>query len=65
MADRFYGAAVGAQLPENVTEASSTTSAAVELRISDSAYSAGKQSIVCAIRAILQYVETKEGSVIG
>jgi hypothetical protein len=51
MADRFYGVAIGGKLPTDVTEDSSTTSAAVELRISDSAYS-NKLLVLEALDAI-------------
>ncbi len=59
MADRFYGAAIGANLPNDVTEAASTTSAAVELRISDSAY-ADRRAVIIALRAIERYLEAVE-----
>lgn len=64
MADRFYGAAVGAQAPKDVTEAGSTTSLAVELRISDTAYS-NKLQVLLALEAIQDYLNSVEGSVIG
>ena len=59
MADRFYGAIVGDQLTSDVTEAASTTSEAVELRISDSAYS-NKEQVLHAIKAIYDYVRVVE-----
>ena len=59
MADRFYGAAIGANLPQDVTEAASTTSAAVELRISDTAYS-DRRAVIIALRAIERYLEAVE-----
>jgi hypothetical protein len=59
MADRFYGAAVGANLPNDVTEAASTTSLAVELRVSDSAYS-DRRAVIIALRAIMRYLEAVE-----
>ncbi len=59
MADRFYGAAVGANLPQDVTEAATTTSAAVELRISDTAYS-DRRAVIIALRAIERYLEAVE-----
>jgi hypothetical protein len=59
MADRFYGVAIGGKLPTDVTEDSSTTSAAVELRISDSAYS-NKLLVLEALDAIEMYLETIE-----
>jgi hypothetical protein len=59
LADRFYGAAVGANLPQDVTEAATTTSAAVELRISDTAYS-DRRAVIIALRAIERYLEAVE-----
>jgi len=59
MADRFYGVAVGGQLPTDVTEAASTTSAAIELRVSDSAYTS-KQAVRAALEAIEMYLDTIE-----
>jgi hypothetical protein len=59
MADKFYGAIVGDQLTHQVTEAASTTSEAVELRISDSAYS-NKPQVLAAVQAILHYLTTVE-----
>lgn len=59
MADRFYGAAVGANLPNDVTEAASTTSAAIEVRISDTAYS-DRRAVIIALRAIERYIEAVE-----
>lgn len=64
MADRFYGIAIGGQLPKDVTEAASTTSAAVELRISDTAY-ATKKHVIMALKGIQAYLETKETSPIA
>lgn len=59
MADRYYGAAIGAQLPADVTEASSTTGAAIELRINDSAYN-NKLGVQLALKALQAYLDTKE-----
>ena len=59
MADRFYGIALGGQLPTDVTEAASTTSAAVELRVNDSVYS-NKLGVRIAIEALLDYLDTVE-----
>jgi len=64
MADRFYGIAVGGMQPKDVTESGSTTSAAVELRISDTAYSS-KLGVLQAVRALLNYLQTTEGNPIG
>lgn len=59
MADRFYSVAAGEQLPQDVTEGSSTSSEAIELRVSDSAY-ADKLTVINGVRAILRYLEITE-----
>jgi hypothetical protein len=59
MADRFYGIAVGGKLPTDITEDASTTSAAIELRVADSAYT-NKLYVIEALQAILAYMETTE-----
>lgn len=59
MADKFYSAIVGDQLTHQITEGSSTSSEAIELRISDSAYS-NKPQVLAGVRAILDYLETVE-----
>jgi hypothetical protein len=59
MADRFYGIAVGGKLPTDITEDASTTSAAIELRVADTAY-ANKLYVIEALQAILGYLETTE-----
>jgi hypothetical protein len=59
MADRFFGAAVGANLPNDVTEGAGTTGAAVELRVSDTAYS-DRRAVIIALRAIERYLEAVE-----
>jgi hypothetical protein len=64
MADRFYGIAVGGKLPTDVTEAASTTSLAIELRVSDSAY-ANKLYIIEAVEALEAYLATIETSPIA
>lgn len=64
MADRFYGVAVGGKQVTDVTEDASTTSAAIELRVSDTAY-ANKLYVIEALRAILAYMETTETSPIA
>ena len=59
MADRFYGVAVGGKLSTDVTEDASTTSAAIELRVSDTAY-AQKLYVLEALEAIKAYLEATE-----
>jgi hypothetical protein len=59
MADRFYSIILGEQLPSQVTEGSSTSSEAVELRVSDSIY-ASKKAVILGVEAIKQYLIHKE-----
>lgn len=60
MADRFYSGVLGDQFPVQVTEGSSSSSEAIELRINDSAYGYGKIAILNALEAIKNYIITKE-----
>lgn len=60
MADRFYSVVLGEHVPQGVTEGSSTSSEAIELRISDAAYAYGKAQIDHAINALRNYLRTKE-----
>ena len=64
MADRFYSVLVGEQRADQVTEGASTSSEAIELRVNDSAYT-NKIDVILGLRAILQYLETKETSPIA
>lgn len=64
MADRFYGAAVGANIPNDVTEAASTTGAAIELRVNDTAY-ADRRAVIIAVQAMLFYLQATEKTPIG
>lgn len=64
MADRFYGIAVGGKLPTDVTEAAATTGAAIELRVSDTAYT-NKLFVIEAIEALEGYLMTIETSPIA
>ena len=59
MADRFYSAILGEGLPEQITEGSSTSSEAVELRVSDTIY-ANRLAVIIAVEGILHYLKTKE-----
>ena len=59
MADRFYSAILGEGTAQQVTEGSSTSSEAVELRVSDSIYS-NRLAVIIALDAIKQYLMTKE-----
>jgi hypothetical protein len=64
MADRFYSVVAGEQVAARVTEGASTSSEAIELRVNDTVYS-NKMAVLLGVRAILQYLVTKEGSKIG
>jgi len=64
MADRFYSIAKGEGLPHQVTEGSSTSSEAVELRVSDSIYT-DKLAVLIGLKAIVAYLEAKETSPIA
>ena len=64
MADRFYGVILGEQLPSQVVEAGTTTSKAIELRVSDSIY-ATKLNVLLGLEAIKGYLETVETSPIA
>jgi hypothetical protein len=59
MADRFYSIILGEQVASKVTEGSSTSSEAVELRVSDSIY-ADKKAVLLGLEAIKAYLITKE-----
>lgn len=64
MADRFYSVVKGEGLPSQVTEGSSTSSEAIELRVNDSIYTT-KLDVILGVRALLAYLETKETSPIA
>jgi hypothetical protein len=65
MADRFYSVILGEHTPEKVTEGSSTSSEAIELRVADSIYT-NKIDVLLGLRAILSYLEsTRETSPIA
>lgn len=64
MADRFYSVIKGEHFPHQVTEGSSTSSEAIELRVSDTIYT-NKIDVLLGLRAIVAYLETKETSPIA
>lgn len=64
MADRFYSVVKGEHFPHQVTEGSSTSSEAVELRVADSIYT-NKIDVILALKALQAYLETKETSPIA
>jgi hypothetical protein len=59
MADKFYSVILGEHFPSQVTEGSSTSSEAVEVRVSDSIYS-NKVAVLNGLEAIKNYLITKE-----
>lgn len=59
MADRFYSIVLGEQVPSKVTEGASTSSEAVEVRVSDTIY-ANKKAVILGLEAIKHYLITKE-----
>jgi hypothetical protein len=64
MADRFYSVILGEHTPDKVTEGSSTSSEAIELRVSDSIYTT-KMNVILGLKAIEQYLQVKETSPIA
>lgn len=60
MADRFYSVILGEQSVHQVTEGASTSSEAIELRISDAAYAYGSVAIDNAVETLQNYLRTKE-----
>lgn len=64
MADRFYSVIKGEHVPSLVTEGSSTSSEAVELRVADTIYT-NKLDVLLALEAIKAYIQTKETSPIA
>ncbi len=64
MADRFYSVVKGESLPHQVTEGSSTSSEAIELRVSDTIYT-NKLDVLLGLKAIVAYLEATEKSPIS
>jgi hypothetical protein len=64
MADRFYSVIAGEQMAHLVTEGSSTSGEAIELRISDSVYS-NKMNVILSLQAIVDYLVGTETSPIA
>ena len=56
MANRFYGANIGATMPTEVTESGSTTSRTVEVAVVYDATGANKHTILNALEAIKNYI---------
>ncbi len=64
MADRFYSVILGEQMTHQVTEGSSTSSEAIELRVADSIYTT-KLQVIMGLEAIANYLKTTETSPIA
>lgn len=64
MADRFYSVILGEHMPSMVTEGASTSSEAIELRVSDTIYTK-KMDVVLGVEAIKNYITMKETSPIA
>ena len=64
MANRFYSVILGEHLPVQVTEGASTSSEAIELRVSDTIYTK-KMDVILGSEAIRNYIRTKETSPIA
>lgn len=56
MADRFFGANIGANFPADVLESGSTTSRTVEVRVTYDATGADKVEVLSALEAIKNYI---------
>ena len=59
MANKFYSVVLGEHRPSQVTEGGSTSSEAIELRVSDTIYS-NKRAVRWGVQAILNYIIKKE-----
>ena len=55
MADRFYSVVLGEGLPHQVTEGSSTSSEAIELRVSDTIYT-NKLDVLIGLEALKNFL---------
>lgn len=64
MADRFYSVIKGEHNPHQVTEGSSTSSEAIELRVADTIYT-NKIDVLLALEALKNYLITRETSPIA
>ena len=59
MADRFYSVVLGEHNPSQVTEGSSTSSEAIELRVAIDA-TITKMAVLRGLEAIEHYIQMKE-----
>lgn len=56
MADRFYGVDLGGKMPTEVTEAGSTTSKAIELRVTYTTTGLTKNDVLNALEALESFI---------
>lgn len=56
MADRYYSVVLGEQTPSFVTEGSSTSSEAIELRVTYTTTGMDKTEVLMGLEAIKQYI---------
>lgn len=59
MADKFYSLSKGEQSEWQVTEGSSTSGEAIELRVNDSVF-ADRLDVILAIEVLEYYLQSKE-----
>lgn len=59
MADRFYSVIQGEHTIDKVTEGSSTSAEAIELRVKDTIYTR-KIDVILGVRALLNYLESSK-----
>lgn len=64
MADKFYSVVLGEEMTHEVTEGSSTSSEAIELRVADSIYTT-KLDVILGLEAIMNYLKATETSPIA
>lgn len=64
MADRFYSVVLGEHQVHQVTEGSSSSSEAIELRVNDSVY-ANKLQVIHGLETLARYLKSKETSPIA
>lgn len=58
MADKFYSLSKGEQSPWQVTEGSSTSGEAVELRVNDTIYT-NKLDVILCVEALLLFLKSQ------
>lgn len=64
MADKFYSVVLGEEMTHEVTEGSSTSSEAIELRVNDSIYTT-KLDVILGLEAIMNHLKSTETSPIA